>query len=308
MLDKEDFLTRYHLKKKFELSGFTWDVLNDIYEDYTKESKVKELQKISNSLSRLFSENDIRGKHSVSCRCKDAEHLIEKIIRNATAVSSGSNSEKYKLINCKNYRKLITDLIGVRILVLSKEDWEGVHDFIIEKFENKKEYYWDYREKNYGYHNEPKVQWIVEEPKAYVRYGDEDIFKGKIRVNYTHKDYRSQHYVVKYKNTYCEIQVRTLAEEIYGEFDHKVRYPYKSDNKFLKQYTKMLSQAMVATDRMLSICMRLPENILETCDSFFEEDVYPELHIVSETEESKRTLVWGTSIIEASNRNIERRK
>ena len=35
MLDKDDYLEKYNLKETFEKSDLNWDVLEEIYEDYT---------------------------------------------------------------------------------------------------------------------------------------------------------------------------------------------------------------------------------------------------------------------------------
>ena len=141
-----------------------------------------------------------------------------------------------------------------------------------------------------------------------MRYGDSDIFKGMLETKYTHKDYRSQHYTVKFRNVYCEIQVRTLAEEVYGEFDHQVRYPYNKDNKFLKQYTSMLSKITVATDHILSLCMKLPEDILLKCDECYEEEIFPQFSVVPAKNKGQETRNWGTqNVLEACNINLERR-
>lgn len=306
MLEKAAFFENYPIEERFHLSGFSWEELEAIYDDYTDSEE--ELQDTAKELNRLFSENSIKGKHSVRYRCKNGEHLIEKIIRNATNNTAGSSVAKYKMINRTNYKKLITDLIGIRILVLTKEDWEGVHDFIMARFQNIKERYLQYWEDDYGYVDDPDAMWIVEPPVAYVRYGDSDIFKGKLEPKYTHKDYRSQHYIVKYKNVYCEIQVRTLAEEVYGEFDHSIRYPYHENNRFLKKYTAMLSKITVATDSILSLCKGLPDEMLESCGNYFEEEVYPEFNAVFKHDNPSERANWGTqNILEASNMNLERR-
>ena len=79
---------------------------------------------------------------------------------------------------------------------------------------------------------------------AYIRYGDRDVFHGKIKTDYSNKGYRSQHYILKRDGVYFEIQVRTLAEEVYGEFDHRVRYPNEEENKFLIRYANIVSKSI----------------------------------------------------------------
>ena len=69
--------------------------------------------------------------------------MIEKIIRKRL---SGFETE----ITCDNYTQYITDLIGVRVLHLFKEDWTKIHTYLKEHWE------------------------FAEEPTAYFRHGDSD--------------------------------------------------------------------------------------------------------------------------------------
>lgn len=115
---------------------------------------------------------------------------------------------------------------------------------------------------------------MKEPPVAYTRYGDRDIFKDKIRQEHSNKGYRSQHYVVGYKQCYCEIQVRTLSEEVLGEFDHKVKYPYRNQNNFLRRYTNTLSQLLDGVDELISTCLQMGEDGWEVNNGYYSEDVY----------------------------------
>ena len=66
--------------------------------------------------------------------------------------------------------------------------------------------------------------------------------------------YTSVHYLVKNNNKnsiFCEIQVRTLFEEIWGEIDHALNYPHKRDDIACSEQLKVLSR-LVATGTSLS--------------------------------------------------------
>lgn len=261
MLDQKQFLKEYNLEQSFERSGLAWETLQAIYEDYEK-AVYPLMQKLSDSLTTDLAQQkkDIWEKHSeergalsdihvIYGRAKEPSHVIEKIIRKI----GNEDSHKYQNINVENYRDIIRDLIGVRIIVIKKEGWRAVHDLICSLFE----------------------EFYDNTPKAYVCYGDRKIFDEKsIDVDYTVKGYRSQHYVVRYKENYAEIQVRTLAEEVYGEFDHRVRYPYYKDNKFLIRYTNMISRGIAELDDMISTCMQLDKELLDRLDREFSEDSY----------------------------------
>ncbi len=261
MLDQKQFLEEYNLSQSFARSGLAWETLQEIYEDYEKvvyplmqnlsKCLTSDLERMKNEMQKKHPEekdvlNDI---HVIYGRAKDPGHVIEKIIRKV----GNEDSQKYQDINVGNYREILRDLIGVRIIVIKKEGWRVAHDLICSLFG---EFYDD-------------------TPKAYVCYGDRKIFDEKsIDVDYTVKGYRSQHYIVRYKGSYGEIQVRTLAEEVYGEFDHRVRYPYYKDNKFLIRYTNMISRGIAELDDMISTCMQLDQELLNKLDQKFLEDSY----------------------------------
>jgi ppGpp synthetase/RelA/SpoT-type nucleotidyltranferase len=70
--------------------------------------------------------------------------------------------------------------------------------------------------------------------------------------------YTSVHYVVKQNSTatrQCELQVRTLAEEIWGEISHIVNYPEETDSVACKEQLKVLA-------RIVSGCSRLVDSIV----------------------------------------------
>lgn len=260
MLDKTHFFEKYKMEDEFEKSDFRWDTLEAIYEDYTSP---KEEERILQSVKDLekyiwthMKETEAEV-HSIRCRRKAPEHLLEKIIRKCVK----EQSKKYRDIGVHNYKEIVRDLIGVRILTLAKEDWEGVHDAVIKMFPASEQ-------------NCPNTCIMAELPIAYTRYGDRNIFKGKIRAEHTNKGYRSQHYVVQFHGYYCEIQVRTLAEEVYGEFDHKVKYPYRNNNRFLRRYTNTLSQLLASVDELISICFQMDAEGWEQNSRYYVDDEY----------------------------------
>lgn len=258
MLDQKRFLDKYQIEQIFAKSGLDWNILEGIYKDYSEKVYPVLMECAGQGIAELMQKKaDIRkqrpdwGKdiHVIYGRAKEPEHVIEKIIRKV----GNEDSQKYRNINVDTYRNIIKDLIGIRMIVIKKEGWKEAHELICAVFH---EFYDD-------------------TPKAYVCYGDRKIFdEESIDVDYTVKGYRSQHYVIQYKENYAEIQVRTLAEEVYGEFDHRVRYPYFKDNKFLIRYTNMVSRGIAELDDMISTCMQLDEGLLGALSHKFEEDKY----------------------------------
>ena len=58
--------------------------------------------------------------------------------------------------------------------------------------------------------------------------------------------YTSVHYVIEpnSRERYCcEVQVRTLAEELWGEVDHSLNYPHKSKSLSCREQIKALARA-----------------------------------------------------------------
>lgn len=247
-LEQIAFLEKYHLNGIYKNSGCDWTVLNDIYLDY-KLNKYKKFQNLSQELVKRLEEEKPFQIRAIYGRAKDPEHLIEKIIR-----KNGQDFKvKYKDITKDNYMNIVTDLIGIRILVLAKEEWDEVDMHIRSLFR----------------------EFFEKTPIAYVCYGDREIFDtNRIHVDYTNKGYRSQHYVVKFQDVFCEIQVRTLAEEVYGEFDHRIRYPYRSENKFLVRYGKIVSKCTAELDDLVSTCLDMGEQSWELLNKKFSQDRY----------------------------------
>lgn len=232
---KEKFFEKYISidENKFDEINLTWEMLEEIYEDYA--AKIKELEIIATNITNLLME--VRKVHSIRKRVKDPEHLIEKIIRKSI--------EKPKLkINVNNYDKVITDLIGIRILHLFKEDWVPIHQKIIKT--------WNLQEK----------------PQANIRKGDrEDVFsKYRCEIKEHKYGYRSVHYLIAYPFTKdekktVEIQVRTLFEEAWSEIDHTIRYPYDINNPILAGYLVMFNGLAGSADDMGGFIKFLKEEL-----------------------------------------------
>lgn len=174
--------------------------------------------------------------HSIKTRIKDPSHLKEKIERKN---SKGSNVTKENLFT------EITDLIGFRILHLYQDQFPKVHDEIM-KYVAVGD--WTFVEPPKAY------TWDPESKIMYDRLGIEN----EIRETY----YTSVHYVVKPNNSNpnpvcCEIQVRTLFEEIWGEIDHSINYPHPTEDIACKEQLRVLS-------KLVSTGTRLADSIFRT--------------------------------------------
>ena len=159
-----------------------------------------------------------------------------------------------------NYEKFITDLIGIRCLILFKADWKSFHKYIISQFENEAEC--NIKDSMRDFDDDENHFYIAEKPKVHIRNGDaRDIYDELLPPSciLDGKVYRSVHYIIKYKGVYLEIQVRTLFEEGWGEVDHAVIYPYFQNDQVLKEYTELLNRLSGLADEMGGFFSRLKE-------------------------------------------------
>jgi len=72
--------------------------------------------------------------------------------------------------------------------------------------------------------------------------------------------YTSIHYVVKPRKdseVSCEIQVRTLFEEIWGEIDHAINYPHPTDSLSCREQIRVLARLVGAGSALADSIFRI---------------------------------------------------
>lgn len=238
-LNKAEFLKEYNIEEDYLIeNNIQWSDLEAIYIDYSKYRKSYETQ------ADLIA-NILRGHrkvHSVKTRVKDELHLIEKVIR-----KTENRRKKYgKEFNftVANYKEEITDLVGIRVIHIFKEDWEEIHNFISQ-------------------------MWNVNEIVANIREGDntQQFKELGIEVCSRLSGYRSVHYLVEsYPTTekvIAEVQVRTIFEEGYGEIDHQLRYSLNEIPEILEQNLMLLNRIAGSSDEMASLINLLSKSFNE---------------------------------------------
>ena len=165
--------------------------------------------------------------HSVKSRMKDLEHLREKIHRKSTTENP---------ITPENIFDQITDIAGVRVLHLYQAQFVQIHNAINDRINAQ--------------------DWILyEQPKAYTWDPESQVFFSSFGLNVEVKEslYTSIHYVIKPRENSpvsCEIQVRTLFEEVWGEIDHLVNYPEPTDSEFYREQIGVLARLVGAGSRL----------------------------------------------------------
>ncbi|MFJ7565352.1 RelA/SpoT domain-containing protein [Herminiimonas sp. NPDC097707] len=172
--------------------------------------------------------------HTIKSRLKNEGHLKDKITR---------KWEDKNPISGDNIFEQVTDLAGVRILHLYQDQFPDIHAHILQQINNRE----------WFLHEPPKVySWDPEATEFFKSLG----LITEIKASY----YTSIHYVVKpqeHSNICCEIQVRTLFEEIWGEIDHGMNYPHPTDNRACKEQLRVLS-------KLVSTGTRLADSIYRT--------------------------------------------
>lgn len=172
--------------------------------------------------------------HSIKSRLKNPGHLRDKLNRKW---DEGINIDE------KNIFSHITDLAGVRVLHLYQDQFPIIHQSILNQVARG----------DWHFHESPKVySW---DPEAH------EFFKAlnltpEIKPSY----YTSIHYVLKPRSdaeVCCEVQVRTLFEEIWGEVDHRLNYPHPTQNIACREQIRVLS-------KLVSTGTRLADSIFRT--------------------------------------------
>ena len=169
--------------------------------------------------------------HFMKYRIKDEDSLRAKLEKN---LASGSDHD---LVD------KVTDFAGVRIIHLHMDQLSYIHPIIknilkereCELLGNPKAYYWD------------------------LEY--EDLFR-RIDVETVPRKtmYMTVHYDIaanRRKRITCELQVRSLMEELWGEVSHRVNYPKESPSVSCQDQLKVLA-------RLTSGCGRLVDSIFKT--------------------------------------------
>jgi ppGpp synthetase/RelA/SpoT-type nucleotidyltranferase len=182
--------------------------------------------------------------HSVKHRMKDPEHLRLKLVRKLEEARARNESFD---VNEENLFLKVNDLAGYRILHLHTRQAASIHPVLLEVLD--------------------QAQFdLFEAPFAHI--WDEEsrtFFEGVgIKAEVNPRLYSSVHYVVKSrskKDVTCEIQVRTLADEIWGEVDHKINYPEPNQSLPCREQIRVLA-------RVASSCSRLVDSIMFTDEEY----------------------------------------
>lgn len=207
--------------------------LVQIYVDH-----LESFERLGRSLFAIAQDSRLKKKiHSTKWRTKDRDHLAEKLARK---MKKAENDRVPFDIDASNLFEKINDLVGLRILHLHTDQFRGIDEILRELLAEE------------GFE-------IIEGPSARVWDSEYKALFDKIGVATQDNDrmYTSVHYIVSPKGRSirtAEIQVRTLAEELWGEVDHLLNYPEKTEMLSLSEQIRVLA-------RVTSSCTRLVDSI-----------------------------------------------
>ena len=181
--------------------------------------------------------------HSLKWRTKSTKSLEDKIFRKMDEVKAANKPFR---ISKQNLFVKINDLAGFRILHLNTDQLPYLAAGLNELFE----------EQLYPLVEKPTARAWDDESRALLKGMGFKIVNKPSRPSF----YTSVHYVIKANRKTkitCEIQVRTLMEEVWGEVDHRLNYPHK---------TKILAckEQIAALARATSTCSRLVDSIFRS--------------------------------------------
>lgn len=249
-MDKNTFFAEHKLCEEDLLeANITWDELTSIKEEYCKmEHSLRDIGK--SFIDEYLYDIETAGIHSYRYRTKGVMQLLEKVIR-----KKKENPEKFAKLDHTNYYKYVTDLIGIRVFFLYREDWKHFHHYLTSRFENDPALYIQDRLEDFD--EDPNHDYMAERPRAYKRNGDSKIYDSNELEIISDGIYRSLHYIVKYQGQYIEIQGRTLFEEGWGEVDHDIVYKDAEDDEMLRDYSKLLNRLSGLADEMSSYFRKL---------------------------------------------------
>lgn len=175
--------------------------------------------------------------HSIRHRVKNPEHLQRKLLRKLRATPEMFD------ITPENLSDKVNDLLGVRILHLHTGEFQLLDRMLRALLE----------EESFKIREGPVAKTWDDEYRDYFK-------KIGVETEQNERLYTSVHYVVEFNTRTlrtAEIQVRTLAEELWGEVDHKLNYPAESHKLACREQIRVLA-------RVTSSCTRLVDAIFRT--------------------------------------------
>ena len=178
-----------------------------------------------------------RHIHFIKWRVKNEASLRNKLERKTLVEKVRSPQDREGYIDETNLAERVVDLAGVRILHLHTEQMREIHEWILRILE----------EHRYQLAGEPTAHcWDAEYEQLFKSFG--------IRTEARESMYTTVHYdIVANQETKvtCELQVRSLMDEVWSEVSHRVNYPNTSDSESCQDQLKVLARLTTGGTRLV---------------------------------------------------------
>lgn len=139
-------------------------------------------------------------------------------------------------IDIDNYKGMISDILGIRILHLFKSDHVEIDNAIRDTFE---------------VIGKPEVKYATGDSASNEKNRDD-----KYSYKHQKEGYRSVHYDISYRDDrdliLFELQVRSVFEHGFAEIDHQIRYPNLSNVTMLSNVAALFSKVTGLSDEVAS--------------------------------------------------------
>lgn len=196
----------------------------------------KNFELVASSLVEVFQASaKLEGLlHFIRFRVKDPSHLREKLERKMLeARQAGLRLQ----IDEKNLFEVVTDLAGVRLIHLHTDQLRVIHPAILETLDE-----WKYR--------------LIEGPVANCWDVEYENFFTELGITPRSREsmYSTVHYIVEANSRdkiTCELQVRTLMDEVWGEVSHRVNYPAPSTSRVCQDQLRVLARLTTGGTRLV---------------------------------------------------------
>ena len=256
--DKMKFLHDYGIEVQFKASNLNWDQLMHIATSFNEIRP--EYEKIALGYVKAISNYDCI--HSVKYRVKYVDSLLKKII-----TKSSEGLEDFEPINITNYMRLITDIIGVRVLYVFKSDYLAIHKQLMRDYDALR----------------------TEDVHIKLKDGDDKkIYSGIKKPSPVYDEnsvYRSIHYTLrateKKDSPRMEIQTRTIFEEAWSEINHRLIYKNENTSEylFLIQASRILSSLAGECDSLGDLMKGIHDDyLMKLTDKCRKEEARSVLH------------------------------
>lgn len=189
----------------------------------------------ADTLTQAFMNDERLNKHihSLKSRIKDSGHLEEKLIRKYKEAKI--KGKKFN-ISGRNLFTEVTDLAGIRIIHLNTKQMDEIKPALEDLLADLK----------YKVIEKIAYTWDDEHRAYFKKLGFKDGSKDTL--------YTSIHYIVEVNRltkARCEIQIRTLMEEVWGEVSHTINYPKETSSISCKEQLKALARVSSGGSRLV---------------------------------------------------------